>query len=129
MNQNKKINPNGIGCYPVNTAAVDKNSADLKNLFSKLDPAECLAYAYELKYTAEKYGYKWFYDRANDITEEEDELDGKEYQAVLDRVDTNHANILDYYNKEAKEILNRNFNWNLNDDDNLWESINEKAIW
>lgn len=126
-----EINYKGIGCEPIREEEVDKHikMMKFKGEFYITDPAECLAYAYHLKNTAEEYAYNRFRDRATrDLSEEEIELyyDGDE--ALGERVEANYQNILIYYNQKAIDIL-RKLDWRLDDETDLWEDINLKGDW
>lgn len=124
------------GCEPVNDEeAYKKRIQAIKAIFAEknIDPAEYLAYAFEFKHWAEKYAYKWFWDRADDVTEEEEESmyrssDISLFDEVLARKEANHEKIMKFYNERAKEIL-RHFDWNFEDDVDLWEEINIKPEW
>lgn len=109
----------------------------IQTAISRLTPAEHLALAYQFKHTAERYGYKYFWDRAYDITDEEEidcfnpdtgELDQDKMKVLEDRVQANHIRLLAETNTEAKELLKK-FDWHLTDDVNLWEELTFKPEW
>ena len=127
---NSEINPEGVGCYPINEEEVTKHIQMMgyKGEFKINDPAELLAYAYSFLNKAEEYAYKWFWDRATDITDEEEndcrfnDPDGSKGKALEERVEANYQNILRYYNNKAIEILTK-MGWRIEDGVNLWEEI------
>lgn len=108
----------GVGCEPVNLEKIAKQVQILKEQLDDLDPAVYLALAYQFKFQAEKYGYKWFWDRADDKTDEEEALcmqsdeNGEPTEAarkmddiLFARQEKNHKNILNYYNNKALDVL------------------------